>query len=110
MPPQRRTTDVGGLRFPLQMVVLIATTSATAAVTTWGSLAGLRSDVRDLRTRMELAAQLEEAQAKLQEERMAALKAAIDAVQRDNRLTQFEVQALKESLLKIQQEIALRRR
>jgi hypothetical protein len=99
----RRKTDAAGLHFPLQLVIMIATTSAAAAVTIWGSQYGLRSDVRDIRTRMEMAAELAVVQTKLQEERAAALKAAIDAVQRDQRMTQFEVQGLKESLLKMQQ-------
>jgi hypothetical protein len=42
-------------------------------------------------------------QTKLQEERAAALKAAVEAVQRDQRMTQYDVQGLKEALLKTQQ-------
>lgn len=105
----RRTTDASRLSFSLQLLILIASTCATAAGTIQWNQSGLReqlirqgSDVRDINTRLELAATLETAQSKIQEERAAALKAALEAVQRDQRMTQFEVQSLKESLLKLQ--------
>lgn len=97
---RRRDTDATRLTFPLQLVILIATSSATAAVSIWGSQSGLRSDVRDIRTRMELQVEVDRTQAKLEEERAAALKEAIAAMQRRQELQQYELQSLKESLLK----------
>jgi hypothetical protein len=98
----RRGTDVLGLRFPIQVVILIVTTSVTAAVTIWSSQYWLRSEVRDILTRMEMQVRVEDAQRKLQEERAMALKAAVDAMHKELRMTQYDVQGLKETVLKLQ--------
>jgi small-conductance mechanosensitive channel len=85
-----------------RVVVAITMIVLSIAGSVWFSTAGLRSDVRDVLTRMDLASELEKVQSKSQEERAAALKAAVEAVQRDQRMTQYDVQGLKEALLKMQ--------
>ena len=102
MPPDRRSTDISRLTFPLQLVILIASTAVTASLAIWGTQAGLRSDVRDIRTRAELQAEINQAQVKLADERAAALKEAMTAMQRRQELQQYEVQGLKEAILKLQ--------
>ena len=89
--------DAGKLSFPWQLVIIIV--SASGAI--WTMQYGLRSDVRDIRTRMELQTEINAAQAKLQEERANALREVVLAMQRRQELQQFEVQALKETILKM---------
>ncbi len=110
----RRTTDASKLSFPLQLVILIVTTAVTAALSVWGSQAGLRSDVRDIRTRMEakvtsdaeanaLKEKLQAEQAQRSAEQAAALKLSIDSLFREIRMTQENVQNMREAVAKLEQ-------
>ena len=100
MSPRRQvegSTDASKLSFPLQLVIVIL--SATGAI--WATQYGLRSDVRDIRTRMELQAQVDAERMKVQEERAAQMKSTIESMQRRQELQGYELQALKESILKL---------
>lgn len=100
--PNRRSTDVTRLSFPLQIVVFIVTSSVTATVSIWASQSSLRSDVRDIRTRMETAVKLDEANAKLRDEQMDTLKRDITELKGLYKLQDYEIRQLKEIVLKIQ--------
>lgn len=103
-----RRTDASKLTFPWQLVIVIVSTSLTAYASQWQ----LRSDVRDIVTRLELGGKIEEAQTKLQDERFAALKAAIDsqaasmkdsiaAIQRRQEMQQIQISQLSEAITKL---------
>lgn len=88
------------LTFDLRLVVTIAGAVASLAITIWASTAGLRSDVRDILTKMESARQVIEVQQKLQDERMTTMRDKVDSLQRRLELLQFEQQGLKETILR----------
>lgn len=72
----------------------------TIAGSIWGSTSGLRSDVRDIITRMEAQKTAYDSAAKLQEVQSNALRVAVDDMKRRQELQQYEIQALKEVILK----------
>lgn len=98
-PREVRYTDAMKLQFPLQFVFVIVGAFLTCAGGMWASTYGLRSDVRDILTRMELQTQVDEARAKVQEERIAAMRESIEAMKRRQELQQYELQGMKEVLL-----------
>lgn len=53
MPPTREA-DASRLSFPMQLVVLVVTTAISVALSVTGTTWSIRSDVRDVATRMEL--------------------------------------------------------
>ncbi len=63
---------------------------------TWG----LRSDIRDIGSRQTMQADLDRGTQKLQEERALALRGAVDAVDKNQKLQQLEIQNLRETVLK----------
>lgn len=98
------------ITFPAQVVMVMMASAISATVAVYASQATLRSDIRDIKTRMEGEAKAREAEAlllssraaadaKLQEERTQSIKVAVDAVQRQQQLQQYEFQALKETVL-----------
>lgn len=92
VPTQKSSsTDASKLSFPLQVVVLIVTIAGTI----WASQYSLRSDVRDILTRME-------AQGKLQDERMDTMRETILDLKRRVELQEFAVRAVQETVNKIQ--------
>lgn len=54
MPPTSRESDASRLSFPMQLVVLVVTTAISVALSVTGTTWSIRSDVRDVATRMEL--------------------------------------------------------
>lgn len=54
MPPTRDAQDASKLSFPLQLVILVITTAISVALSVTGTTWSIRSDVRDVATRMEL--------------------------------------------------------
>lgn len=58
MSTRRQSTDASKLSFPLQVVILIVTVAGSV----WASTYNLKSDVRDILTRMEYQQKLNEAQ------------------------------------------------
>lgn len=91
VPTTKLSTDASKLSFPLQIVVLIVSIAGTI----WASQYGLRSDVRDILTRME-------AQGKLQDERMQTMRETILDLRRRVEMQEFAVRAVQETVNKIQ--------
>lgn len=93
MPPQQRevrSTDVMKLSFPLQFVFVIVSAFLTVAGGMWASTYGLRSDVRDILTRMEYQAKLDDRDAKIAEERAEAQRESIKEIR--NRLELYKIE------------------
>lgn len=82
-----RYTDGMRISFPIPYVAAIVAAFLAIAGTMWA----LRSDVRDILTRMEL-------QAKLQEERASSMRESLEAMKRRQELQQYELQALKQAI------------
>lgn len=99
---QMRATPVEAskLTFSTGVVFSIIATVVTLSAGQWASTYGLRSDVRDIITRMDAMRALDESRAHLQEERAATLRESIDAMKRRQELQQYEIQGLKETILK----------
>ena len=90
---REQTTDVDLLRFPPQMVIAIITTVISIVGGIWLSTAAMRSDIRDIKTRMELQAELDQA-------RNENLRESVESMKRRQELQQYEIQSLKEAILK----------
>lgn len=95
---QQDPVDVAKLRFTPSVVIGIITMAITVAAGMWASTYGLRSDVRDILTRMNLQTELDVARTKLQDERAANLKDAVDSMRRRQELQQYEIQGVKDAL------------
>lgn len=87
----QRYTDGLRISFPLPYVFIIVGAFLAAA----GGIWTLRSDVRDILTRMEL-------QAKLQDERADSLRESVESMKRRQELQQYEIQGLKEAITTMQ--------
>ncbi len=103
-----RGTDASRLTFPLREVVLIVGT----ALAVYTAQSGMRSDLRDIQTRLELSRDIERAQSVAADERLAnlkasidstsaAMKAAIDAVSKRQELQQLQIAELSEKITKL---------
>ena len=97
-PRETSTVDASKLSFPLQVVIIIL--SAFAAM--WASTYGLRSDVRDILTRMEMQAKLDERDTRILQERYDAIKEDVAALTREDRMRQFELKAIETRLTAIE--------
>lgn len=86
-PREARSTDASKLSFPLQLVIGIV----SGALMLYVALSGLRSDVRDISTRME-------AREKLQDERSATIRSDLDYLKGRDTLRDLQIQELKEQL------------
>ena len=82
-----------------RVLVAIVIFSITVAGGIWSSTAGLRSDVRDILTRMDSQRMSLEASDKLQEVQATAMRVAVDDMKRRQELQQYEIQALKEVII-----------
>jgi len=91
-----RATDASKLTFSLQLVILIVGMSSGF----WLATYSLRSDVRDILTRMSMQAEIDKTNAQLQEERASTLRESVEAMKRRQELQQYEIQGLKEMILK----------
>lgn len=94
------TLNVERLRIPLPFALIILGGIVTTLGGMWTITSGLRSDVRDILTHMTMQRQIDESQAKIQEERANAMRESIDAMKRRQELQQYEIQGLKELMLK----------
>lgn len=106
----RRATDVKSLTFPLQVVLMIigAVVATTLSVTGafWITTSAMRSDVRDILTRMELQTRVDTLKDDAQKQRdvtlheqINALGAQISAGERRQELLRLEFQQLREQVL-----------
>lgn len=82
-----------------KVLVSIVVFTITVIGSIWSSTSGLRSDVRDILTRMEAQKTAYDATSKLQEVQSNALKTAIDDMKRRQELQQYEIQGLKEAII-----------
>ena len=89
----RRSTDASKLTFPLQLVIVIIGGIVATVGAFWVATSTLRSDVRDILTRMELQSRSESDQLKLQDERIADQKAALDEEKRQRQLMRYDFEA-----------------
>ncbi len=110
MADRRLAPEASKLTFTWQVVIFIVTTALTA----YASQLQIRSDVRDILTTMRYAEKVDESQAKLQDERMSALKSSIDlqastmkdaiaAIQRRQEMQQIQIAELKDAITKLSQ-------
>ena len=76
-PRENRATDLSKTSVPIAWVVAIAVFVGGFGVSQALSMAAMRSDVRDILTRMEYEAKMREGDAKLLDARFAALDAQI---------------------------------
>ena len=108
---ERRNNDASKLSFPLQLVIMIIGT----VIAVYASQASVRSDIRDILTRMDLGRDTQKAQATAQEERINSLrvsmdataismKGSIDAISRRQELQQLQIGELKDAIQKLSQE------
>jgi len=88
-----RATDASKLTFPLQLVIIIVSGVVATVGAFWVATSTLRSDVRDILTRMELASRSESDRMKLQDERIADQKAALDEEKRQRQLMRYDFEA-----------------
>jgi hypothetical protein len=91
--------EAGKLRFSPSVVLTIVTISLSIGGGMWASTYGLRSDVRDILTRMALQSKSDEANLRLQDERATALRESIEAMKRRQELQQYELQSMRETML-----------
>jgi len=107
---ERRSNDASKLSFPLQLVIMIVGT----VIAVYASQASVRSDIRDILTRMDLGRDTQKAQAQAQEERINSLKVSIDAtaismkgsieaISRRQELQQIQIGELKDAITKLSQ-------
>jgi len=94
-----RPIDAMKLVLTPRVVMSIVASALVVAGTMWASTLGLRSDVRDILTRMEAQKSANEAAVKLQEIQANSLRNAVDDMKRRQELQQYEIQALKEVIL-----------
>ena len=90
-----KNTDASTLSFPLPLVVGAILFAASIV----GSMWMVVSDVRDIRTRIELQGRVDEATTKLQDERAKNMQDAIDSMQRRLELVQLQYQQLRETVI-----------
>lgn len=95
----RRWTDVSRLTFSPSIVVAIVVTAIAIAGAGWASNSGLRSDVRDILTRMESQAEVSKLNMELQKQRDETTRESLDAMKRRQELQAYEIQGLKEVVL-----------
>lgn len=115
----RRTTDASRLTFPIQLALQLGTIVVATVATIYTAQAGqraeqaaIRSDLRDIQTRLELGRDVTKAQSQAQDERLAALKASIDstsatmkqaieAVSKKQELQALQIQELSEKISRL---------
>lgn len=100
-PRPARSTDATRLKFPLELVIIIVSAALSAAGGMWAVSYGLRSDVRDILTRMQAQEQIESEKAKLLDERFQTLRETVQDMKRRVELQQYEVQRLNETIARI---------
>lgn len=91
--------DVAKLVLAPRLVASIVAAALLMAGGMWASTSGLRSDVRDILTRMEAQKTAGEAVAKVQEVQSITLRAAVDDLKRRQELQQSDIQVLKDAIL-----------
>lgn len=95
--------DVSKLRIQTRDVIGIVVVCLTIASSVWASTSGLRtdnqalrSDVRDIITRMQAQSNSSAAETKLQDERMANMQRAINDVKAQQTMQDLQIRSLRE--------------
>lgn len=98
-PREGRSTDVSRLSFPIQMVIAIVASALTVGGGIWATNAGLRSDVRDILTRMESEQRIRAIETRAQEDRANSMNDSINEMKRRMELIQLQYNQLREDML-----------
>jgi hypothetical protein len=104
----RRSQDASKLSFPLQVVITII----GVVLAVYASQASVRSDIRDILTRLELGRDTAKAQSSAQEEKIntlkvsidataVSMKGSIDAISRRQEMQQIQIGELKDAITKL---------
>jgi hypothetical protein len=86
--------DATKLTFPLQLVLVIV----VGVLAGWGAAYSLKSDVRDILTRIEY-------QNKLQDQRMTSFGDTINDMKRRQELQQYEIAEMQKTLLRLESKV-----
>lgn len=97
-----RPIEVSTLRFTPAIVLTMVTVCMTIAGGMWASTYGLRSDVRDILTKMAATADLERSNTKLQDERALVLTSKIETIDKKQELQRLKLEAITETVLRLQ--------
>lgn len=100
-PRPARSTDATRLTFPLQLVVIIVSAALSAGSAMWAVSYGMRSDVRDILTRLDAQREIDSEKSKLLDERFNNLRDTVQDMKRRVELQQYEVQRLNETIARI---------
>ncbi len=95
-PPREDKTDASRLSFPLPMVFAIVGTAISVAGAQYVAQAGLRSDVRDILTRMEMQTKVDAEATKLKDERFEQIRKEVDSLTREDRLRQYDLKTIND--------------
>ncbi len=100
-PREIRATDVSKLSFPIQIVIAIVVSAVSASGTIWMTQRGnekeqaaMRSDIRDVLTRMQGQSDLDAANRRLQELQTNQMKESIDELRRQTQLLEIQYRQL----------------
>lgn len=104
-PRESRVTDASRLMFPWPMMIAIVGTAITVTGTQYLGNAGVRetqaaiaSDVRDMRTRMEMQAQIDIARNESRQSEVKSQNEAINELKRLTQLLQLQYAALEKQI------------
>jgi len=87
-------TDASKLHFPLPLVVGLVLFGVSVAGSMWGTYAG----IADIRTRMEMASEIDKVNLQIQDERAAAIKEMVLMLQRRQDQQQDEIRDLHDTV------------
>lgn len=95
----RRSTDAAGITFSLQLVIMIVAGIIGTTGAFWVATAALRSDVRDILTRMEDRVKNDDLRDSVQKEQYTEMNQKLLSQQRQYELLRLEFQQLREQML-----------
>ena len=94
----RRSTDVNKLTFTFQTVIQIVSTAITIVGVTWWSNAEMKSDIRDMRTRMEFESKIKVANDRADDLIAENMKESIAELRRQSTLLQLQYGELSKQI------------
>lgn len=95
-----RPVDAARIMLTPSVVATIVVASLSIAGGVWASNSGIRSDVRDIITKMEAQDRTATATARFQDAQTSSLRSAIDDLKRQMELLKYEQQRLREDVTK----------
>jgi hypothetical protein len=95
---ERRSSDVNKLTFTFQTMIQIVSTAITIIGVTWWSNAEMKSDIRDMRTRMEYDSKLQEANDRADAAAAENMKESIAELRRQSTLLQLQYGELSKQI------------